>query len=123
MCVLKLLLILLYWWSGLEEEGEVLQATFHYTQALVDGYVVNLSDDVYVQVSLPLYIVQVCSLKSLGLNEWKCEPQFSNWLKCFQGEDGKHHYIAKIVEFFESSDNHAYFTAQWYYRAEDTVRL
>ncbi|CAJ2676008.1 unnamed protein product [Trifolium pratense] len=38
-----------------------------------------------------------------------------------KAEDGKPDYIARIVEFFETSDNEPYFTAQWFYRAEDTV--
>ncbi|XP_054820635.1 DNA (cytosine-5)-methyltransferase CMT3 isoform X1 [Prosopis cineraria] len=38
-----------------------------------------------------------------------------------KGEDGKPNYICKIVEMFESVDGTLYFTAQWYYRAEDTV--
>lgn len=32
------------------------------------------------------------------------------------------HYICKIVEMFEAVDGSLYFTAQWYYRAQDTVR-
>ncbi|KAK9157092.1 hypothetical protein Scep_003666 [Stephania cephalantha] len=38
-----------------------------------------------------------------------------------QAEDNKPNYIARIVEFFESIDNDLYFTAQWFYRAGDTV--
>ncbi|CAJ2646712.1 unnamed protein product [Trifolium pratense] len=38
-----------------------------------------------------------------------------------KAEDGKPDYIARIVEFFETSDKEPYFTAQWFYRAEDTV--
>lgn len=30
-------------------------------------------------------------------------------------------FIAKIVELFETIDNEPYFTAQWFYRAKDTV--
>ena len=32
-------------------------------------------------------------------------------------------YIGKIVEMFEAVDGDFYFTAQWYYRAEDTVSM
>ncbi|WJX61239.1 Alpha-1,3-mannosyltransferase cmt1 [Trifolium repens] len=38
-----------------------------------------------------------------------------------KAEDGKPDYIARIVEFFETHDKEPYFTAQWFYRAEDTV--
>ncbi|GAB4856501.1 Alpha-1,3-mannosyltransferase cmt1 [Ancistrocladus abbreviatus] len=38
-----------------------------------------------------------------------------------KAEEGQPDYIAKIVEFFETSDNKLYFTAQWFYRARDTV--
>lgn len=41
----------------------------------------------------------------------------------FQAGEGEADYIAKIVEFFESIDGEPYFTAQWFYRAKDTVRL
>ncbi|KAG5569083.1 hypothetical protein H5410_058849 [Solanum commersonii] len=35
--------------------------------------------------------------------------------------DGEDDYICKIVEFFEAVDGMQYFTAQWFYRAKDTV--
>ncbi|MED6136627.1 Alpha-1,3-mannosyltransferase cmt1 [Stylosanthes scabra] len=35
--------------------------------------------------------------------------------------DGELDYIALIVEMFETVDNEQYFTAQWFYRAQDTV--
>uniref|UniRef100_A0A2N9I1X4 DNA (cytosine-5-)-methyltransferase n=1 Tax=Fagus sylvatica TaxID=28930 RepID=A0A2N9I1X4_FAGSY len=38
-----------------------------------------------------------------------------------KAEDGKPNYIARIVELFESIDREQYFSAQWFYRAEDTV--
>ncbi|KAJ1403876.1 S-adenosyl-L-methionine-dependent methyltransferase [Sesbania bispinosa] len=38
-----------------------------------------------------------------------------------KAEDGKPDYIARIVEMFETVDNELYFTAQWFYRARDTV--
>ncbi|TKY70271.1 putative DNA (cytosine-5)-methyltransferase CMT1 [Spatholobus suberectus] len=38
-----------------------------------------------------------------------------------KAEDGKTDYIARIVEMFETVDNEHYFTAQWFYRADDTV--
>lgn len=38
-----------------------------------------------------------------------------------QAEDNKKDYIGKIVEMFEAVDGKSYFTAQWFYRAEDTV--
>ncbi|WCJ34051.1 DNA (cytosine-5)-methyltransferase 1 [Euphorbia peplus] len=38
-----------------------------------------------------------------------------------QGEEGKPDYIARIVEFFESTEGLPYFTAQWFYRSCDTV--
>lgn len=41
---------------------------------------------------------------------------------CYQGTDGDADYIGRIVEFFETADSNSYFTAQWFYRAEDTVR-
>lgn len=39
-----------------------------------------------------------------------------------QGEEGKPNYIGKIVEFFETTKQEFYFTAQWFFRPEDTVR-
>ncbi|XP_021714306.1 DNA (cytosine-5)-methyltransferase 1-like [Chenopodium quinoa] len=65
---------------------EILQASNHYTQAVVDGVVIKLLDDVYIQ-----------------------------------GEKGQRDYIAKIVEFFETVDKEPYITAQWFYRADDSV--
>ncbi|WOK97533.1 DNA (cytosine-5)-methyltransferase 1-like [Canna indica] len=35
--------------------------------------------------------------------------------------DGEPDYIGRIVEFFETTGNELYFTAQWFFRAEDTV--
>ncbi|KAI5675160.1 hypothetical protein M9H77_06110 [Catharanthus roseus] len=38
-----------------------------------------------------------------------------------KAEDDNKNYICKIVEIFEAVDGEPYFTAQWFYRAEDTV--
>ncbi|BAU02932.1 hypothetical protein VIGAN_11252900 [Vigna angularis var. angularis] len=38
-----------------------------------------------------------------------------------KADEGEHNYICKIVELFEAIDGSLYFTAQWYYRAKDTV--
>ncbi|TYH08893.1 hypothetical protein ES288_A07G053100v1 [Gossypium darwinii] len=38
-----------------------------------------------------------------------------------KAEDGEDCYICKIVEMFEAVDGDLYFTAQWFYRAQDTV--
>ncbi|XVE56455.1 hypothetical protein DITRI_Ditri04bG0011200 [Diplodiscus trichospermus] len=38
-----------------------------------------------------------------------------------KAEEGADYYICKIVEMFEAVDGSLYFTAQWYYRAQDTV--
>ncbi|KAH9740806.1 DNA (cytosine-5)-methyltransferase CMT3 [Citrus sinensis] len=38
-----------------------------------------------------------------------------------KAESGEEDYICKIVEMFEAVDGTPYFTAQWYYRARDTV--
>ncbi|KAI4297431.1 hypothetical protein L6164_037323 [Bauhinia variegata] len=38
-----------------------------------------------------------------------------------QADEGQDCYICKIVEMFEAVDGTLYFTAQWYYRANDTV--
>ncbi|XP_060196733.1 DNA (cytosine-5)-methyltransferase CMT3-like isoform X1 [Lycium barbarum] len=35
--------------------------------------------------------------------------------------DGEDDYICKVVEFFQAVDGTKYFTAQWFYRAKDTV--
>ncbi|XP_042459718.1 DNA (cytosine-5)-methyltransferase 1-like isoform X2 [Zingiber officinale] len=35
--------------------------------------------------------------------------------------EGEAYYIGRIVEFFEAIDKQQYFTAQWFFRAEDTV--
>ena len=40
----------------------------------------------------------------------------------FKADEGENNYICKIVEMFEDIDGELYFTAQWYYRAKDTVR-
>ncbi|KAG5521869.1 hypothetical protein RHGRI_034183 [Rhododendron griersonianum] len=40
----------------------------------------------------------------------------------FEAEEGKPDYIAKIVELFETINGELYFSAQWFYRAVDTVR-
>ncbi|OMP02903.1 hypothetical protein COLO4_10748 [Corchorus olitorius] len=36
-------------------------------------------------------------------------------------EQGQNYYICKIVEMFQALDGRLFFTAQWYYRAQDTV--
>ncbi|KAL2321334.1 hypothetical protein Fmac_030303 [Flemingia macrophylla] len=38
-----------------------------------------------------------------------------------KAEEGDDNYICKIIEMFEDIDGELYFTAQWYYRAKDTV--
>ncbi|KAJ4979711.1 hypothetical protein NE237_010491 [Protea cynaroides] len=38
-----------------------------------------------------------------------------------KGEDGGSNYIGRIVELFETEDMEPYFTAQWFFKAEDTV--
>ncbi|XP_022737028.1 DNA (cytosine-5)-methyltransferase CMT3-like [Durio zibethinus] len=38
-----------------------------------------------------------------------------------KAEEGEDYYICKIVEVFEAVDGTFYFTAQWFYRAQDTV--
>lgn len=38
-----------------------------------------------------------------------------------KADEGEDNYICKIVEMFEAIDGELYFTAQWYYRAKDTV--
>ncbi|KAF7132455.1 hypothetical protein RHSIM_Rhsim09G0199300 [Rhododendron simsii] len=38
-----------------------------------------------------------------------------------KAEEGKPDYIAKIVELFETTNGELYFSAQWFYRAADTV--
>lgn len=38
-----------------------------------------------------------------------------------KAEDGERDYIAKIVELFETVDKKQYLTAQWFYRADDSV--
>ncbi|RAL54713.1 hypothetical protein DM860_001841 [Cuscuta australis] len=44
------------------------------------------------------------------------------WPRRYEGgEEGKDNYICKIVEMFEDLDGMRYFTAQWFYRAKDTV--
>ncbi|EPS61234.1 chromomethylase-like protein, partial [Genlisea aurea] len=37
-----------------------------------------------------------------------------------KAEPGRDNYICKIIEFFQAEDGSKNFTAQWYYRAEDT---
>ncbi|KAH7843378.1 hypothetical protein Vadar_015896 [Vaccinium darrowii] len=38
-----------------------------------------------------------------------------------KADEGKPDFIAKIVELFETIDGELYFSAQWFFRAEDTV--
>ncbi|CAL5366745.1 unnamed protein product [Camellia sinensis] len=38
-----------------------------------------------------------------------------------KAEEGKPNFIAKIVELSETVDRELYFTAQWFFRAEDTI--
>ncbi|THU45863.1 hypothetical protein C4D60_Mb02t22450 [Musa balbisiana] len=38
-----------------------------------------------------------------------------------KADEGELDYIGRIVEFFETTDGELYFTAQWFFRAEDTV--
>lgn len=40
-----------------------------------------------------------------------------------QAEEGQLDYIARVVEMFETVDRELYFSAQWFFRAEDTVRF
>ncbi|KAJ0987540.1 hypothetical protein J5N97_005896 [Dioscorea zingiberensis] len=38
-----------------------------------------------------------------------------------KADEGQDSFICRIVEFFESTNRQKYFTAQWFYRAKDTV--
>ncbi|KAG5550546.1 hypothetical protein RHGRI_015492 [Rhododendron griersonianum] len=38
-----------------------------------------------------------------------------------KADEGKENFICRIIEMFEGTDRALYFTAQWYYRATDTV--
>ncbi|XP_042480640.1 putative DNA (cytosine-5)-methyltransferase CMT1 isoform X2 [Macadamia integrifolia] len=38
-----------------------------------------------------------------------------------KGEEGAPDYIGRIIELFETEDRQPYFTAQWFFKAEDTV--
>ena len=38
-----------------------------------------------------------------------------------QAGDGADNYICRIIEMFEGVDGEPYITAQWFYRAKDTV--
>ncbi|RHN56293.1 putative DNA (cytosine-5-)-methyltransferase [Medicago truncatula] len=38
-----------------------------------------------------------------------------------KGEKDDYHFICKIMEMFEAVDGELYFTAQWYYRSNDTT--
>ncbi|KAF7144120.1 hypothetical protein RHSIM_Rhsim05G0215600 [Rhododendron simsii] len=38
-----------------------------------------------------------------------------------KADEGKEYFICRIIEMFEGIDSTLYFTAQWYYRATDTV--
>lgn len=42
---------------------------------------------------------------------------------CFfiQAGEGEDSYICRVVEMFEGVDGTSYFSAQWFYRAKDTV--
>ncbi|KAG6526584.1 hypothetical protein ZIOFF_016575 [Zingiber officinale] len=81
--------------SAKRVDGEsVLLARQHYSQAIVDGVNYNLYDDAYVEVSFVAFLI---------------------------AGEGEADYIGRIVEFFEAIDKQQYFTAQWFFRAEDTV--
>lgn len=67
-------------------EDEVIDARRHFAQALVDGHIFKLEENVYVKA-----------------------------------DDNTKDYIGKIVEMFETVDGKFYFTAQSFYRAEDTA--
>ena len=43
-------------------------------------------------------------------------------LFCVQSGSG-HDYIGQIVEFFEDVKHDLWFTAQWFFRVQDTVRI
>ncbi|KAI8031049.1 DNA (cytosine-5)-methyltransferase 1 [Camellia lanceoleosa] len=51
------------------------------------------------------------------------EEARERWPESYQSkaEEGKPDFIAKIVELFETVDRELYFTAQWFFRAEDTI--
>lgn len=40
-----------------------------------------------------------------------------------QAGEGNQPFVCKIVEMFEGANGKLYFTARWFYRADDTVRL
>jgi len=44
-------------------------------------------------------------------------------INVLQGEKGKKNFVGQIVEFFKTMDDEDYFRVQWFYRAEDTVRI
>ncbi|KAJ8427935.1 hypothetical protein Cgig2_023311 [Carnegiea gigantea] len=62
----------------------------------------------------------------------KCHYSQAEILKCVfdlgdcayvQGEKGKKNFVGRIIEFFKTMDDEDYFRVQWFYRAEDTVRI
>jgi len=40
-----------------------------------------------------------------------------------QSGEGKDPFICKIIEMFEGANGKLYFTARWFYRPSDTVRI
>ncbi|KAL5732034.1 DNA (cytosine-5-)-methyltransferase [Ranunculus cassubicifolius] len=43
------------------------------------------------------------------------------WPDRYLGAEGDENYIGKIVEFFKTTDHRSFFTAQWFFKAKDTV--
>ncbi|PPD72053.1 hypothetical protein GOBAR_DD31055 [Gossypium barbadense] len=58
---------------------------------------------------------------AVDINSFACKSLQWNHPET-KAEDGNLDYIARIVEFFETVDQEPFFKAQWFYRAEDTVR-
>lgn len=40
-----------------------------------------------------------------------------------QGDKRDQNYVGKILEFFQTIEGEDYFRVQWFFRAEDTVRI
>lgn len=41
----------------------------------------------------------------------------------FQGEEEGHDHVGRVLEFFKTNTNEDYFRVQWFFRAQDTVRI
>lgn len=72
------------------------------------------------QLLLDVFIFPSWNLAILTL-EWCKQNNFNKYV--IQGEERGPNYVGRILEFFETMEGEYYFNVQWFFRAEDTVRI